>query len=77
MLTPEAAQCLLIGILEGTTNFLTSGFNKKTFTTLAKLVELSPSAHEILNRRVYVSVEENKLKAYLVNHLKSTSLNTT
>ena len=77
ILTPEASQCLLIGILEGTTNFLTSGLNKKTFTTLAKLVELSPSAHEILNRRAYASGEENKLKAYLVNHLKSTSLNTT
>jgi|GEM_PF-928439 len=77
MLTPEASQCLLIGILEGTTNFLTSGLNKKTFTTLAKLVELSPNAHEILDRRVYASGEENKLKAYLVNHLKSTSLNTT
>lgn len=77
IITPEAAQCLLIGILEGTSNFFTSSFNKKTFMTLAKLVELSPKVHEIVNRRDYATVDENQLKKYLVNHIKTSSQNTT
>ncbi|ATG97573.1 DHH family phosphoesterase [Mesoplasma lactucae] len=71
LVTPLAAQNLLIGALESMQDFWSAKFNKKTFLILAKLIELSPDVNEIVSRRTYSTQNENDVKKYLVNHIRT------